>query len=147
MAGAALGGDCAIRATGGDRASACAINSPSCGCQQSSLQLKVSASGTGAAAMAVTGVRVLDEKTGQLLQTLSARSPQKWAGSAYGAWDQQIADGDFNVTYDLSGPDWSVLQPSGLLQTGYRVEAEVTVGGVVRLIGIDGVTREAPIST
>jgi hypothetical protein len=147
LAAAALGSDCGSQTAG--IGGACAAGVTNCGvCQQSTLQLKVTATGSGGTTLQVTAVRVADPKTGEVLQALTARSPQTWSGSAYAAWDQMVAAPvDLSVTYDLSAPDWTKISPAGYSQTTYRVEADVVVGGATRTVSVDGVTREAPIST
>jgi hypothetical protein len=148
LAGVALGGDCGTGAAGSSRA--CALNAPNCGCQQSTLQIKISATaGQGSEAFAITAVRMYDQG-GHLVDQLTPRDPQRWSGNVYTAWDQVIAPSDdFNATYNLSAPNWAAIDPSGPYDStaSYRVEVDVAIGGQARTVGLDGVTREAPIST
>jgi len=151
LAAVALAGDCGggisakIAPTGG----ACATNAPRCGCQQSNVQLKVSAgSGAGDVTFEIVRVRVLDHNSGAQLDQLTARSPQKWSGTTYSVWDQKIAPlDDFTASYDMSAPNWTTLSPNGFMNTGYRVEVDLLIGGQARTVSLDGVTRESPIST
>jgi hypothetical protein len=145
LAGVTLGVDYSSGRSGGS----CATNVPDCGGQQSNVQLKVSATkGTGNLPLQIVNVRILDQNNGQQLDQLTARAAQKWSGSAYVDWDQQIAPlVDFAASYKLSAPNWSVLSPSGNTKTTYRVEVDLLIGGETRTIGLDGVSREPPIAT
>jgi hypothetical protein len=148
IAGAALGSDCPAAST---KSGLCATGDGGvCSdlCQQSTLQLKVTATGSGSAALQVLAVRIVDPQSGQTLQALTAREPQIWSGSAYAAWDQTVtAPADLTASYKLSAPDWAQIGTYRAAQTSYRVEADVVVGSERRLVSIDGVTREPPINT
>ncbi|MEA2699648.1 MAG: hypothetical protein QOI66_3919, partial [Myxococcales bacterium] len=154
LAAVALAGDCGISAGTSDtgtalRGGSCALGSPNCGCQQSNVQLKVSAGGgTGDVTFEIVRVRVLDHTSGKQLDQLTARSPQKWSGTTYSVWDQKIAPlDDFTASYQTSAPNWTSLSPNGFTNTTYRVEVDLLIGGQPHTVSLDGVTRETPIST
>jgi hypothetical protein len=79
-------------------------------CDQTSMQLSLRASeGSGATSVRVKKVELLDPH-GNVLAELESRSPAKWTGSSYVAWNQQLAAGEkLNATYALSAPDWNAL--------------------------------------
>jgi hypothetical protein len=143
MAGAVLAGDCAVA-----RSFACAQNVPNCGCQQSTVQLKiVAAQGQGVAGLQVTHVRVLTADGSQQLDDLTARTPQKWNGSAYVDWDQQVHPGDdFTASYQTSAPNWAQIAPNGMIAS-YRVEVDLLVDGQAVSVALEGVSRAPLVST
>ncbi len=79
------------------------------GCDQTSMQLALTSTGTASAKVAVKKVELLDAK-GKVLQTLTARDPQAFETDAYVAWNQELAAGaTVNVMYALSAPNWDKL--------------------------------------
>lgn len=127
----------------------CAEGSDSCGgwCQQSSLQLHLVASGEGAEVpFEIVTVRVLDPD-GDLVSTLTSRSPRTFGDDGYLAWDETIAPAEtLDVAYDTTAPDWSA--PGARLDWGtvYRVEVVIRIDGVARTLSADAM-REPEIVT
>jgi hypothetical protein len=149
LAGVSLSGDCPAPGPTAKLA-ACASTAPNCNCRQSAMQLKVSAKAAQrTVSLAINQVRIVDPASGRRLGILMARMPQKYDGTSYVDWDQQIApNDDFNASYLLSAPDWSTISPSGIdTTTSYRIEVDLSIGGEPRTIKLDGVKREVPIAT
>jgi hypothetical protein len=122
-------------------------------CQQSNMQLALTSSaGTGRARIIITAVRIVDPATGKVLDDVSSREPRTWASDRYQTWDEQVApSSSLTVSYNLSAPDWAVIesQTTGLRSSGavYRIEVEMLVDGVARILKLDGVTREPEVAT
>lgn len=98
-------------------------------CEQSSMQLSVTATAGGEASqIAVKKVELFDDK-GTRIAELSARAPSVWDPSgAYQAWDQRVAPGqDLSVSYALSQPPWRDIPDRRA--RGYVLKAVLTVGG------------------
>lgn len=97
-------------------------------CQQTSMQLSVTAGAKAAATdLAVKTVQLFDEK-GKLVAELTASSPSAWsAQGSYAPWDQKIKPGQtLSVTYALTTPIGDVLHDRSKTWT---LKATVTVGG------------------
>ncbi len=100
------------------------------GCDQTTMQLALTSTGTAAAKVAVTKVELLDAK-GKVLQTLTPREPQTFATDAYVEWDQELAAGaTLNVMYALSAPDWDKLTKGrwNAHQQSFQLRVTVDVG-------------------
>ena len=75
----------------------------------------------------VKRVEVFDD-TGKLVGTLTPRSPSRWSGGSYVAWDQKIAPAQvLSVSYPLTQPDWSKVNER--FNKSYTIKAIVTVSG------------------
>lgn len=104
---------------------------PGCGiiCQQSSMQLALSAKGSGAATkVEIVKVELLDAG-GAVLGELKARNAQTWVEAAgnYQAWDALVkAPGDLKASYALTAPDWSKV-PGGRYGGGTGLAVRVTL--------------------
>lgn len=79
-------------------------------CDQTSMQLALrSSEGTGSTLVKIKKVELLD-KDGNFLGVLESRTPTRWDGDHYVAWDQTIdANGKLAASYLLSSPDWNKL--------------------------------------
>ena len=100
------------------------------GCQQTSIQLALHATGTtGATPIKIKKVELLDAK-GNVLGELTAKTPTRWsdAGSSYQAWDQTVAPGEHAaVSYVLSSPSWHAMEGGEYGQAGKTFQVRVTV--------------------
>ncbi len=144
IASVTLGEDCAADGiTDGD----CAGECPSL-CQQSSLQLRIAASGEGSVVpFEIVSIRVVDPESGSAT-TIASRNPRSFV-DGYIAWDETIAPGDLlDVSYETTAPDWSALTSRSGFGWGtvYRVEMVVLVDGVERTLMADAM-REPEIDT
>jgi hypothetical protein len=132
---------------------ACLTPGGYCGslCQQSNMQLSLSAVGVGVATIAVQSVRILDEKNGTMLDEIESRDAQKWNPPKYESWDHKLpASVTLTVSYKLSAPDWGKIDSSGARFSGgktFRVEVILLVDGVPRTLYIDGVAKEPDVAT
>jgi hypothetical protein len=116
-------------------------------CQQSNLQIDLSSSGgSSEAPFEIVEVRVIDERSS--VATVIARTPQRWDGSAYVSWDELISpNATIKTSYKISNLMWSTINDAPLRAETYRVEVDVMIGGEVRTISLDGVTREPDVQT
>ncbi|MBI5513580.1 MAG: hypothetical protein HY909_07410 [Deltaproteobacteria bacterium] len=126
---------------------------PRCGgnCQQSNMNLQFMASGTGSATLRVVSVRLLDASSGALLDTLTARDPQAWAGSVFVPWDGSISAGQtLRATFRLSAPNWTRIGDGNAWRThsrSYRLEVVTMVNGVERVFTSAVLMREPEVVT
>jgi hypothetical protein len=133
---------------------ACLAPGDSCGtlCQQSNMQLSLSAVGAGVATIEVQSVRILDEKSGTMLDEVESRDAQRWNPPKYEQWDHKLpASATLTVSYKLSAPDWGTIENGGARLSGsgktYRVEVILLVDGVPRTLRLDGVAKEPEVAT
>ncbi len=128
----------------------CAIGATDCGfCQQTGLQLRFTAAGTGEdVPVEIISVALLSAD-GAFLENLTARNPRTFGDEGYVAWDETIAPAeDLHVAYDASSPTWSVVEsPEGRWGTRYRVQVVVRIDGQDRMLELSPVMREAEIVT
>lgn len=97
-------------------------------CQQTSMQLSVSAGPNATATdLGVKSVQLLDEK-GKIVAELTASAPAAWsAAGSYAPWNQTIKPGQtLSVTYALTTPVGDALNDRTKTWT---MKAVVTVGG------------------
>jgi hypothetical protein len=121
-------------------------------CQQSNMQLALSAIGAGVATIEVQSVRILDEKTSNMLDEVESRDAQRWNPPKYEKWDQRLAASTtLTVSYKLSAPDWGKIEGTSARGAGfaktYRVEVILLVDGVPRTLRLDGVSKEPEVAT
>ncbi len=110
-------------------------------CQQTSMQVTLTAGSTGArGTVEIARVELLDADGQAPLGDLTARNPRHWTGSQYDAWDGAIAPGAMlKTTWDLSAPDWSRLGGSRDAAAGRTFVVRVTL----RVAGRDDATSVA----
>lgn len=138
LASVTLAQDCAPAGAGEPGiAGDCAEDSDSCGgwCQQSSLQLHITATADGTEVpFEIVSVRVTDPDAA-LVGSLTTRSPRVFTEDSYTPWDETIAPSDdLSVTYDTSAPDWYASGARLAWGTVYEVEVVVRVDGVERTL-------------
>ncbi|MEJ7598610.1 MAG: hypothetical protein WKG01_11935 [Kofleriaceae bacterium] len=75
-------------------------------CEQTAMQLAVTAPDGAATELVVKKVELFDD-AGKSLGELTASSPTRWSNDAYQPWDQKVAPGQLSVSYVLSQPDWT----------------------------------------
>lgn len=106
----------------------CSFRAP---CQQSSVQLDLTAVGTGTPApVAVTDIELLD-KAGASLGHMTGRAPQVWIDNAYTTWDAQLRPGErLRLSVPASAPPWDKIAGGRWGGGMFQVRVTVTVGGV-----------------
>jgi len=122
-------------------------------CEPTSMQLAVRSSVTEPMKLSIKKVELLD-KTGKVLGVLTARTPSKWSGNGYEAWDQQIAPGaSLATSYRLSAPLWHEFLPGGRYEAHtktYQLRVTVDVGSGERTVekkAISVAMMEPPVPT
>lgn len=134
-------------------AGACLQGDPCPGlCQQSNMQLVITASGKGYADIQVLAVRIRDQGSNAMLDEVEAREPQRWSPPVYTTWDERIAaQTSVTASYKLSQPDWSKIETGGTRYASsgrtFRVEVVLLIDGVSRTLQLDGVSREPEVAT
>jgi hypothetical protein len=152
LSSVSLADDCPAEPTDGTAIvdADCAGFAADCGfCQQTGLQLRFTAAGTGEEVpVEIVSVSLLSED-GAFLEHLTARDPRTFGEEGYVAWDETIAPSeDLHVAYDATSPDWSTVEsPEGRYGTRYRVQVVVRIDGVERTLELSPVMREAEIVT
>jgi hypothetical protein len=133
----------------GRGAGSCTSTATDCGCVQSMLMLNVVAgAGQGNLSFAIEKVTVVDDQDASITSMLTTRAPQTFANNVYAPWTEVIApNANLSVSYSMTAPDWSSLGLATTYSATYRIDVVVSVGGVARTVSLDGVSREAPIST
>lgn len=114
-------------------------------CEQSSIQLAITApAGAEPAELAVKSVELLLE-SGASIGKLEARAPSVWSeADGYMPWNQSIAPGqDLSVSYALTQPDWSKVEDRW--NQTYKVVAVLSIGGSDRTVQ-QSVAVDAPTS-
>jgi hypothetical protein len=98
-------------------------------CEQTSMQLSVTAAAGGAPAKVQVKKVELFDQNGKSLGVLAASKPTRWTDkSMYEAWDESVApDQKLSVSYVLAQPNWDAV-PDRMNKT-YTVKATVSVGG------------------
>lgn len=98
-------------------------------CEQTSMQLAITAAATGTpTTVDVKSVELFDD-TGASVGVLAASSPTRWseASSTYEAWDGKIAAGQqLSASYVLSQPAWDNV--ASRWNRTYTLKAVMTVG-------------------
>ncbi len=103
-------------------------------CQQTSMQLSVSAAAdTPRAQLSVTKVELFDDK-GALLGELTPRSPTVWGeDGTYTTWDEAITGGqELSVSYALTQPPWGDI--SDRRDRTYVLKAALSIDGDEQLV-------------
>lgn len=98
-------------------------------CEQSSIQLSVTApKGAAPAKMVVKSVELL-LASGASVGMLQTRAPSVWSEeTGYEPWDENVEPGqDLSVTYALTRPDWSQVKDRS--NQTYTVKAVVSIAG------------------
>ncbi|MDX2086792.1 MAG: hypothetical protein SFX73_03025 [Kofleriaceae bacterium] len=107
-------------------------------CEQTSMQLAVTAYGArGGTTLVVKKVELFDE-AGKSLGVLTASKPRVWntTKSVYETWNQAIRPNQsLNVSYALSQPSWG--PPVGRRDKTYTLKATVTVGKATETVSRD----------
>jgi len=115
-------------------------------CEQTSMQLSVTASAGGAPSkVAVKKVELFDQN-GKSLGELTPSKPTQWSdkSSTYEAWDEAVApDQKLSVSYVLTQPNWDAV-PDRMNKT-YTVKATVTVAGGDQTVSKDVEVRAPTI--
>lgn len=118
-------------------------------CEQTTMQLSITATPGAPVKVTVKKVEVFDE-SGKSLGLLTAREPAIWSQSeSYAPWDERIvASGQYSVSYALSQPAWG---SEDRRNKTYLVRAVVSVDGedqsVNREVALQKeVTIQAPTS-
>ena len=115
-------------------------------CEQTSMQLSVTAaSGGSPAKLQVKKVELFDQ-SGKSLGVLAASKPTRWTDktSAYEAWDESVGpDQKLSVSYVLAQPNWDAV-PDRMNKT-YTVKAIITVAGGDQMVSKDVEVRAPTI--
>ncbi len=114
-------------------------------CEQTSMQLSVTAGAGGSPAkLQVKKVELFDQ-SGKSLGQLAASKPTRWTDKdMYEAWDEQVApDQKLSVSYVLTQPNWDAV-PDRMNKT-YTVKATVSVGGGDQTVSKDVEVRAPTI--
>lgn len=153
IAAVTLAQDCASAKAGAlapeaDFAGACAVGAP-CGlCRQSSVQLEMSS--FDRAIVKIVDVRLIDAKTGKLIEHLKPREPSQWNGSQYAPWDETLQPAVMlKASYKLSAPTYQSAGASDArlgYQTLYKVEVDVMIGDELHTLTSEA-TREPEVVT
>jgi hypothetical protein len=133
-----------------------AISSVALGDSYANVQLAFQAStATNAASVQIVSVTLVDAASGNVVDTMDAKTPQVWNGTSYVTWNQQVTPGgDLKASYQLSAPDWSTIQPSGTgtssrsaYSTAYKLRVTLRIDGVDVLMQSTDLHREAQFQT
>lgn len=114
-------------------------------CEQSSIQLAITAPADAAPAdLAVKSVELLLE-SGKSVGELQARSPSVWTDAdGYTPWNEKVEPSqDLSVSYALSQPDWSKVDDRW--NQTFTVKAVLSIAGADQTLEAD-VTVAAPTS-
>lgn len=122
-------------------------------CDQTSMQLALRGNpGAGSTAVKIKKVELLDNR-GAFLAELTARSPSKWNGESYVAWNQSVAaDEKLSASYLLDAPDWNKLTNgrwSAHTKT-FQLRVTLAVGSADRTVDKQSITPamlEPPVPT
>ncbi len=120
-------------------------------CRASNLQLTATLSGAESAELEVVRAVLYDEATNVELDTLQARTPTSWNGSAYVAWNEVVASGNaVKASYTLSSPKWSTIsgklaQPSGSQK--FYLLVTLASGGKQIILRSGTLSREPQVAT
>ena len=152
LAAVTLANDCGsakeAAAPSADFAGACLAGVP-CGlCRQSSMQLQLTA--FGRAVVKIQDVRLIDAKTGAVIEHLKPRDPQQWDGAQYVSWDETLVPTVVTkVSYKLSAPNYQLAADANGrfgYQTLYKVEMDVLIGDELHTVTGEA-TREPEVVT
>ena len=115
-------------------------------CEQTSMQLSLSAAAGGAPTkITVKKVEMFDD-TGASLGELAASTPTYWSQNGqYEPWDQMIAPAtDRSVSYVLARPDWDRIQ--NRWNRTFTLKVTVTIGNADQKLEKEVQTISAPTS-
>jgi hypothetical protein len=115
-------------------------------CRQSSVQIAITAEGSGAATK-IEVVRVtLLESDDKELQDLAASSPRQWTEGGYAAFSGAVGAGaNLKTMWSLEAPAWSKHGASYTKQ--YKVRITLKAGEGTTTVDSELVSREAPVAT
>lgn len=122
-------------------AGACAKPGP-CGsprrhCEQTSMQLTLTPAIDLKSSVKIKRVELLD-KTGKVVQTLTASAPTQWSATAgaYVQWNEKIGKDAVRASYNLTSPDWNKLTGGRFNAPShtFQLRVVVTVGGSDRTV-------------
>jgi hypothetical protein len=118
-------------------------------CVFSNVQLDFTASATGQTAhIQIVSASLVDASTGAEVQKLSAYTPLDWNGTAYVAWDENVASGtEVKASYTVSPPAWSQIDPSGSYSRQYAYRIVVGLDGATVTVVSPAMTRDPPVAT
>ncbi len=152
---ATLGDDCGQKAgfakcAGSSDASASDAQQGGCGgnyCDQSNVQLSFKASaGSKAATIEIVSVSLHDATDGILIDTLTAREPKAWDGSAYALWDEKLQPAtERKASYNLSAPSWSNIGDAWARK--YVLHVTLRIDGVSLALKSATLSREPVVQT
>jgi hypothetical protein len=97
-------------------------------CDQTAVQLSVRSVATAApAVIRMKRVELLD-RTGQLLEVLSAHTPRRWGTDQFVDWDERSIPGQtMAVGYRVKAPDWSKIPNPN--KRSFKLRVTVAVDG------------------
>ena len=100
-------------------------------CEQSSVQLLLTAVGNGPPGpVVVRAIELLDQE-GKHVGAMVGRTPRVWTGDAYGPWDATLRPGDsLRLSVPSSAPPWGQLSGGRWSGQLFQVRVTVTVGGM-----------------
>lgn len=96
-------------------------------CDQTAVQLSIrSAASASPTTIRMKRVELLD-RSGKLIEVLTAHSPSRWGTESFVAWDERIIPGQsMSVGYKLRSPDWSKIPNAN--KRSFKMRVTVTVG-------------------
>jgi hypothetical protein len=97
-------------------------------CEQTAVHLSIRSTASALPTkLAMKRVELLD-RSGKLLEVLSAHSPSRWGTDSFVAWDESIGPGQLlAVGYKLKSPDWSKIPNAN--KRSFKMRITVMVGG------------------
>jgi hypothetical protein len=118
-------------------------------CIFSNVQLEFTATATGQTAhVQIVSASLIDASTGAEVQKLSAYTPLDWNGTAYVAWDENVASGTaVKASYTLSPPAWSQIDPARSYTRQYKYRIVVGLDGATTTVDSEAMTRDPPVAT
>lgn len=106
-------------------------------CEQTSMQLTLTPAIDLKSSVKIKKVELLD-KTGKVVQTLTASAPTQWSvtAGAYLQWNEKIGKDAVRASYNLSSPDWNKLTGGRFNAPShtFQLRVVVTVGGADRTV-------------
>lgn len=117
-------------------------------CDQSSVQITfVSEVSPDQAPRSVTvlAVRLLDAKSGKVLDALASRAPAIWTMNDYSPWDQRLTSDTVQAYYKLSAPDWDGIGAEW--DASFILEVDLEIEGAKSTVRSDAVQRAPQVVT
>lgn len=106
------------------------------------------------ATVAITKVLLVDDRSGQTVDTLEASSPAVWNGRTYEPWNEQVTPGgDLRASYTLTAPDWSTIDKGARTggttsySTPYKLRVTLRIDGTEVTIESSELQREPQVAT